>query len=136
VDELESAKCMTDELERIKLKKMEELRKQIELKQKMELDKKKSSETKKKVLVAVLEPAALQYFEELKKRDVSTANEIENLIMRLVLNQQLKYKLDQLDLEALERRIKGVEPKITIKRRGSDEIDLTEKLKEDADERN
>jgi DNA-binding TFAR19-related protein (PDSD5 family) len=126
---------MTDELERIKLRKMEELRKQIELKQKMDLDKKKSSETKKKVLVAVLEPAALQYFEELKKRDASTANEIENLIIRLVLNQQLKYKLDQVDLEALERRIKGVEPKITIKRRGSDEIDLTEKLREDADER-
>ena len=132
---MESAKFMTDELERIKLKKMEELRKQIELKQKMEQDKKKSIETKKKVLVAVLEPTALQYFEELKKRDASTANEIENLIIRLVLNQQLKYKLDQVDLEALERRIKGVEPKITIKRRGSDEIDLTEKLKEDADER-
>ena len=124
---------MTDELERIKLKKMEELRRQMELRQKMEEDKKKSGETKKKVLAAVLEPAALQYFEDLRKRDAQTATEIENLIIRLVLNKQLKYKIEQVDLEALERRIKGVEPKITIKRRGSDEIDLTEKLKEDAD---
>jgi len=125
---------MVDELERIKLKKMEELRKQMELKQKLEEDRKKSGETRKKVLVAVLEPPAFQYLEELRKRDAPTAGEIENLVIRLALSRQLKYKLDQIDLEALERRIKGIEPKITIKRRGSDEIDLTEKLKEDADE--
>ena len=126
---------MADELERIKLKKMEELRKQMELKRKLEQDKKRSGETKKKVLNAVLEPAAFQYLEQLRKRDAPTAEQIENLIIRLVLSQQLKYKLEQIEIEALERRIKGVEPKITIKRRGSDEIDLTEKLKEDTDER-
>jgi DNA-binding TFAR19-related protein (PDSD5 family) len=124
---------MVDELERIKLRKMEELRKQMELKEKLEQSKKKSSETKKKVLTAVLEPAAFQYLEGLRKRDAPTAQEIENLITRLVLSQQLKYKLELIDLEALERRIKGIESKITIKRRGSDEIDLTEKLKQDAD---
>jgi len=126
---------MVDELERIKLKKMEELRKQMELKQKLEEDRKKTGETKKKILAAVLEPTAFQYLEQLWKRDVPTAEEIENLIVRLALSKQLKYKLEQVELEALERRIKGIEPKITIKRRGSDEIDLTEKLKEDADDR-
>lgn len=126
---------MADELERIKLRKMEDLRKQMEIRQKLEQDKKKSGETKKKVLTAVLDPVAFRYLEELRKRDAPTAEEIEKLIVRLVLSQQLKYKLEQIDLEALERRIKGIEPKITIKRRGSDEIDLTEKLKEDADER-
>jgi DNA-binding TFAR19-related protein (PDSD5 family) len=125
---------MVDELEKIKLKKMEELRKQMELRQKLEEDKKKSGETKKKILASVLEPAAFRYLEELWKRDARTAEEIENLIVRLTLNQQLKYMVEQVDLEALERRIKGIEPKITIKRRGSDEIDLTEKLKEDADD--
>jgi DNA-binding TFAR19-related protein (PDSD5 family) len=126
---------MVDELERIKQKKMEELRKQMELKQKLEEDRKKSGETKKKILGAVLEPAAFQYLEGLWKKDAPTAEVIENLVVRLALSKQLKYKLEQVELEALERRIKGIEPKITIKRRGSDEIDLTEKLKEDADDR-
>jgi programmed cell death protein 5 len=124
---------MVDELERIKLRKMEELRKQMELREKLQQDKKKSGETKKKVLTTVLEPAAFQYLEELRKKDAPTAEEIENVIIRLVLSQQLRYRLEQIDIEALERRIKGIEPKITIKRRGSNEIDLTEKLKQDAD---
>jgi DNA-binding TFAR19-related protein (PDSD5 family) len=124
---------MVDELERIKMKKMGELRRQIEMKQKLEQDKKKTGETKKKVLTAALEPAASQYLEELRKRDVPTAEEIENVIIRLVLNQQLRYRLEAIDIEALERRIKGIEPKIVIKRRGAEEIDLTDKLKQDAD---
>jgi DNA-binding TFAR19-related protein (PDSD5 family) len=123
---------MVDELERIKMKKMEELRRQMELKRKLEQDKKKTGETKKKILTAALEPAAFQYLEELRKRDAPTAEEIENVVIRLVLNQQLRYRLEAIDIEALERRIKGIEPKIVIKRRGAEEIDLTDKLKQDA----
>jgi programmed cell death protein 5 len=129
----ESAQRMVDELEKIKMRKMEELRRQVELKQKLEQDKKKTGETKKKILATALEPAAFQYLEELRKRDASTAEEIENIITRLVLARQLKYRLEAIDIEALERRIKGIESKIVIKRRGAEEIDLTDKLKQDAD---
>ncbi len=133
VSSLEGAQRMVDELERIKMRKMEELRRQMDLKRKLEQDKKKTGETKKKILTVALEPAAFQYLEELRKRDEPTAEEIENVIIRLVLNQQLKYRLEAIDIEALERRIKGIEPKIVIKRRGAEEIDLTDKLKQDAD---
>nr|MDO8132592.1 hypothetical protein [Candidatus Njordarchaeum guaymaensis] len=124
---------MSDELERIKLKKLEELRRQAAERQKLEEDKKKVGETKKKILVAVLVPEATQYLEELRRRDAATAAEIEDIVLRAVLSRQLKYKLEAVDVEALERRIKGIEPKIVIKRRGRDEIDLNEKLKEDAE---
>ena len=120
---------MVDELERIKLRKMKEMRNQIEQKQKLDQDKKKLDENKRKILVAVLEPDAYQYFEELKKRDAATAEEIENLVLKLALNKQLRYRLEAIEIEALERKIKGVEPRIMIKRRGGDEIDLTEKLR-------
>nr|MDO8100142.1 hypothetical protein [Candidatus Njordarchaeota archaeon] len=97
-----------------------------------EEDKKKVGEAKKKILVAALELDAAQYLEELRGKDAATAAEIEDIVLRAVLNRQLKYKLEAVDVEALERRIKGIEPKIVIKRRGRAEIDLNEKLKEDA----
>ncbi|WXG46124.1 MAG: DNA-binding protein [Candidatus Atabeyarchaeum deiterrae] len=124
---------MTDELERIRVRKMEELRRQAAQRQKLEEDKKKGEDAKKKILAVVFEPDATQYLIELKKRDATTATEIENTILKLVLSRQLKYKVDAVDIETLERRIKGIEPKITIKRRGKEEVDLTDKLKEDED---
>jgi DNA-binding TFAR19-related protein (PDSD5 family) len=124
---------MTDELERIRVRKMEELRRQAAQRQKLEEDKKKGEDAKKKILAVVFEPDATQYLIELKKRDATTAAEIENTILKLVLSRQLKYKVDAVDIETLERRIKGIEPKITIKRRGKEEVDLTDKLKEDED---
>jgi DNA-binding TFAR19-related protein (PDSD5 family) len=124
---------LVDELERIKLKKLEEMKRQIEQRQKLEQDKKKLDENKKKILVAVLEPDAYLYFEELRKRDLATAEEIENLVIKLALNRQLKYRLEAIEIEALERKIKGVEPRIVIKRRGGEEIDLTEKLRRETD---
>jgi DNA-binding TFAR19-related protein (PDSD5 family) len=125
---------MVDELERIKLRKMEEMRRQIEQKKKLDQDQKKMDENKKKIFVAVLEPDAYQYFEGLKKRDAATAEEIENLVLKLALGRQLRYKLEAIEIEALERKIKGVEPRIVIKRRGGDEIDLTEKLKSERED--
>jgi DNA-binding TFAR19-related protein (PDSD5 family) len=124
---------MPDELERIRQKKLEELRRQAVERQKLEEDKKKAGEAKKRILIAVLEPEASQYLEELRGRDAATANEIEDIVLRAVLSRQLKYKLEAVDIEGLERRIKGIEPRIVIKRRGKDEIDLNEKLKEDAE---
>jgi programmed cell death protein 5 len=125
---------MVDELEKIKLRKMEEMKRQIEQKQKLEQDKKKLDENKKKILLAVLEPDAYQYLEGLRKRDTSTAEEIENLVVKLALGRQLKYRLEAIEIEALERRIRGVESRIVIKRRGSDEIDLTEKLRREKED--
>jgi DNA-binding TFAR19-related protein (PDSD5 family) len=124
---------LSDELERIKLKKLEELRRHAAERQKQEEDKKKAEEAKKKILVAVLEPEAARYLGELRGRDAATATEIEDIIMRAVLTRELKYRLEAVDLEALERRIKGIEPRIVIKRRGRDEVDFDEKLKEDAE---
>jgi len=124
---------MSDELERIKLKKLEDLRRRVAERQKLEEEKKKVGEAKKKILVGALESDAAQYLEELRERDAATAAEIEDIILRAVLNRKLKYKLEAVEVEALERRIKGIEPKIVIKRRGRDEIDLNEKLKEDVE---
>jgi DNA-binding TFAR19-related protein (PDSD5 family) len=124
---------LPDELERIKLRKLEELRRHAAERQKLEEDKKKTGETNKKILVAVLEPNASQYLEELKARDAVTAAEIEDIVVRAALSRQLRYKLEAVDVEALERRIKGIEPRIVIKRRGRDEVEFDEKLKEDAE---
>lgn len=124
---------MSDELEKIKLRKLGELRKQAVERQKVEESKKKTDETKKKILLAVLEPDATRYLEELRARDAATAAEIEDTVVRAVLTRQLRYKLEAVDVEALERRIKGIEPRIVIKRRGRDEVEFDEKLKEDAE---
>jgi DNA-binding TFAR19-related protein (PDSD5 family) len=99
----------------------------------VEESKKKTDETKKKILLAVLEPDATRYLEELRARDAATAAEIEDTVVRAVLTRQLRYKLEAVDVEALERRIKGIEPRIVIKRRGRDEVEFDEKLKEDAE---
>lgn len=93
---------MTDELERIRVRKMEELRRQAAQRQKLEEDKKKGEDAKKKILAVVFEPDATQYLIELKKRDATTATEIENTILKLVLSRQLKYKVDAVDIETLE----------------------------------
>jgi DNA-binding TFAR19-related protein (PDSD5 family) len=124
---------LSDELEKIKLRKLGELRKQAVERQKVEESKKKTDETKKKILLAVLEPDATRYLEELRARDAATAAEIEDTVVRAVLTRQLRYKLEAVDVEALERRIKGIEPRIVIKRRGRDEVEFDEKLKEDAE---
>ncbi|NIM45328.1 MAG: hypothetical protein GTN80_02370 [Nitrososphaeria archaeon] len=121
------------ELERLMQKKYAEFMRRAEEKKKLnETQEKIRKEVKKEreaILKAILYPDAYPYLVNLRKRKPVIAKKIEDLILGLVLSRRLKTKVKLIDLEWLERKIAGIEPKILIKR-GGEVKSLSEVLKE------
>jgi len=118
-----------DELERIKKKKLMELMKEAEKRERKEERQKKVNSTKDQILKTVCMSDAYGYLESLRRAKPKTANEIERIIILLTTQRRLGGKVTKTGVMILERRIEGVGPKIRIKHRGEDLVDISEKLR-------
>ncbi|MFX0068019.1 MAG: DNA-binding protein [Promethearchaeota archaeon] len=118
-----------DELERIKKKKLMELMKEAEKREREEEKQKEVDSRKDQILKTVCMPDAYSYLESLRRAKPITANGIERIIIYLTTQRRLEGKVTKTGVMILERRIEGVEPKIRIKHRGEDLVDLSEKLR-------
>ncbi|MFX1486181.1 MAG: DNA-binding protein [Promethearchaeota archaeon] len=118
-----------DELERIKKKKLMELMKEAKDREREEEKQKEVESSKDQTLKAVCTPDAYQYLESLQKVKPKTAIEIGRIIIFLTTRRKLGGRVTKTGVMILERRIEGVGPRIRIKRRGEDLMDISEKLR-------
>ncbi len=107
-----------DELALIRRKKMAELiarerQMQAEREHRMRVESERS-----KLLRRFLTPDAFLYLQDLKKREPSVGNKVEDVLLYLIVYRGLRQTIEQLDVIYIERQIKGESPKIRIQRDG------------------
>lgn len=76
---------------------------------------KKIRERKEKILRSILTDKAYNYLLNLRGTETEIASQIEDIVLYLFLNGQLKKKLTELEMEYIKRKIKGEEGKIYVK---------------------
>ena len=112
-----------DELERIRMKKKMQL---MELLSKRE----KTKELERKVdalIRSTLYPDAYDYLMGLEKEEPEVASKIKNVVVNLCLRGIRG--IDRITLRLIERKIRGEEPKIFVKRRGEEVMELKSAIK-------
>lgn len=95
-------------------------------------EKAKERETRSIMIVnQVLEPEAIKYMNWLTEAKPRVAQTIRETIILVLHKRMLRRPLSKIDIMRLEREITGEGPKIRIKKRGKETIDLVEKVKRD-----
>ncbi|MCD6381085.1 MAG: hypothetical protein J7L50_02025 [Candidatus Odinarchaeota archaeon] len=75
----------------------------------------------------ILYPDAYDYLMGLEKEEVEVANKIKNMVVNLYLRGIRR--IDRITLRLIERKIRGEEPKIFVKRRGEEIMELKSAIK-------
>ncbi|TFG20422.1 MAG: hypothetical protein EU530_03415 [Promethearchaeota archaeon] len=129
------------ELEKIRLKRMESL-----LRQQQQSQRPNTSYTQqdkiRMVLQAIMTPEAFRYYLSIKDRDENLANRILQIVLPPTVMRELDLLIqylsqgmlrsniiDMLQIQQLERKILGIGPKITVKKRDGESTDLNSFLK-------
>ncbi len=121
----------TDELKRIRERKIQALIKEQERREAIKDEIKEREKEREKIIETLFLPEAVKYLEELKKTKPTIANRIEDLAITLYLRRQLINRIPKTGVILVQRKLEGVEPKITVKRRGEDEVSFYEAVKKD-----
>ena len=120
-----------DELKRIRERKMQALIKEQERREAAKEIVEEREKEREKVIEALFMPDAVAYLEELKKTKPTIAHRIEDLAITLYMRNQLINRIPKNGVILVQRKLEGVEPKITVKRRGEDEVSFYEAVKKD-----
>jgi DNA-binding TFAR19-related protein (PDSD5 family) len=125
----------TDELKRIRERKMQALIKEQARREALKLENEeriKQRETKRgKIVEKLFLPDAVAYLNELKQTKPAVAERIADLAIALYMRGQLINRIPKTGVILVQRKLEGVEPKITVKRRGEDEVSFYEAVKKD-----
>ncbi len=121
----------SDELKRIRERKLQALIKDQERREEIKGEVEEREKEREKIIEALFLPDAVAYLEELKKTKPTLAHRIEDLAITLYLRKQLINRIPKTGVILVQRKIEGVEPKITVKRRGEDEVSFYEAVKKD-----
>jgi len=129
------------ELEKIRLKRMESLLRQQQKSQRPNNGFSQQDKIRV-VLQAIMTPEAFRYYLSIKDRDENLANRILQILLPPSVLQQLDLLIqylsqgmlrsniiDMLQIQQLERKILGIGPKITVKKRDGESTDLNSFLK-------
>ena len=125
---------MTDELERIRRRKMQAL---IDAQRDREETKEVVDEREKervKLVTALFMPDAIDYLNQLKNTKPQLVRRIEDLAIALYLRRQLVDRIPKMGVILVQRKLEGVEPKITVKRRGEEAVSFYEAVRKDLEE--
>ncbi len=120
-----------DELKRIRERKIQALIKEQERREAVKGEVEEREKEREKVIEALFLPDAVAYLKELKKTKPTIAHRIEDLAITLYLRRQLINRIPRTGVIMVQRKLEGVEPKITVKRRGEDEVSFYEAVKKD-----
>ena len=120
-----------DELKRLRERKMKALIKERERREAIKDEVVEREKEREKIIEALFLPDAVAYLEELKKTKPIIAHRIEDLAIALYLRRQLINRIPKTGVILVQRKLEGVEPKITVKRRGEDEVSFYEAVKKD-----
>lgn len=120
-----------DELKRIRERKMQALIKEQERRAAIKDEVEEREKEREQIIDALFLPDAVAYLQELKKTKPTIAHRIEDLAIALYLRRQLINRIPKSGVILVQRKLEGVEPKITVKRRGEDEVSFYEAVKKD-----
>jgi DNA-binding TFAR19-related protein (PDSD5 family) len=120
-----------DELKRIRERKMQALIKEQERRAAIKDEVEEREKEREQIIDALFLPDAVAYLKELKKNKPTIAHRIEELAIALYLRRQLINRIPKSGVILVQRKLEGVEPKITVKRRGEDEVSFYEAVKKD-----
>ncbi len=121
----------SEELKRIRERKMQALIKERERRDAVESLVADREKERVQLIQQLFLPDAVSYLKELKKTKPKIANRIEDLAIALYLRRQLINRIPKTGVILVQRKLEGVEPKITVKRRGEDEVSFYEAVKKD-----
>jgi DNA-binding TFAR19-related protein (PDSD5 family) len=120
-----------NELKRLRERKMKALIKEQERREAVKDEVVEREKEREKIIEALFLPDAVAYLEELKKTKPIIAHRIEDLAITLYVRRQLINRIPKTGVILVQRKLEGVEPKITVKRRGEDEVSFYEAVKKD-----
>ena len=120
-----------DELKRLRERKMKALIKEQERREAIKDEVEEREKEREKIIEALFLPDAVAYLKELKKTKPVIAHRIEDLAITLYLRRQLINQIPKTGVILVQRKLEGVESKITVKRRGEDEVSFYEAVKKD-----
>ena len=120
-----------DELKRLRERKMKALIKEQERREAIKDEVEEREKEREKIIEALFLPDAVAYLEEVKKTKPVIAHRIEDLAITLYLRRQLINRIPKTGVILVQRKLEGVESKITVKRRGEDEVSFYEAVKKD-----
>ena len=75
----------------------------------------KIRDRKEKILKTILTEKAYKHLLNLRREEGKIANQLENIVLYLFLNGQLKERLTELEIEYIKRKIKGESGRIYVK---------------------
>jgi len=140
--EVEKVDEMDHELEKLRLKRMESLLRQQQEKTQKISNTPTHEDKIRMVLQVIMTPDAYEYYCGIEHRDKAVFQRIQQIILPPEVMQQLDLLIaymsrgmlrsniiDIIQIQQLERRILGVGPKITVKKRDGDSTDLNSFLK-------
>ncbi len=129
------------ELEKIRLKRMESLLRQQQKSQRPNQVFTHQDKIRM-VLQAIMTPEAFRYYLSIRDRDENVANRIVQIILPPAIMQQIDLLIqylsrgmlrsnivDMLQIQQLERKIMGIGPRITVKKRDGESTDLSSFIK-------
>jgi DNA-binding TFAR19-related protein (PDSD5 family) len=131
------------ELEKLRLKRMQSLIQQKQRQTQQSQGNYLTLEDKIRMVVQIImTPEAFHYFLEIKERDVAVYQRIQEIILPPEIMSQLdllvQYAgrgmlrpniIDKIQIQQLERKLLGIGPKITVKKRDGESTDLNSFLK-------
>jgi DNA-binding TFAR19-related protein (PDSD5 family) len=83
------------------------------------------------LIKAIFLPDAVDYLKSLRKTKPLLAARIEDLAITLYTRRQLITRIPKTGVLLVQRKLEGVESKITVKRRGEDEVSFYEAVRKD-----
>jgi DNA-binding TFAR19-related protein (PDSD5 family) len=125
----------SDELAEIRQRKLQAL---LERQRRQEAAKQAEAEQVKereKLIQAIFMPDAVAYLNEMQKSKPQLAKQIEDIAIMLYSEEQLLEPIPKEGVQLVERRLEGVESRITVKRRGKEATSLYEVVRKDLTEK-
>lgn len=129
---------MSDEAEELKKLRNRKMQALIKEQKQREASKTKIEEREKErgqLIRSIFLPDAVAYLEELRKTKSQIANRIEDIAIALFLRRQIVNRIPKMGVILVQRKLEGIEPKITVKRRGEDEVSFYEAVRKDLAEK-
>ena len=130
------------ELEKIRLKRMQSLLKQKQQQEQRSNGVLSIQDKIRMVLQAIMTPEAFRYFLSIQDRDNSVSQRILQIILPPSVIQQIDLLIqylsrgmlrsniiDMIEVQQLERKIMGIGPRITVKKRDGESTDLSSFIK-------
>ncbi len=119
-----------DDIEEIRRRKIREMQKRFKEKEAQQAQEEQRRQGLNSILNQVLTAEATKYLKTIRSSDQKVAERIEEIIIALTIRGRIRSKVDKVIVKAIERKVKGVEPKITFMRKGK-KMEISEKLREE-----